>query len=1280
MNIKSGNYSFAEINPVLDTFGSGSNLLHHAAAQPSTSLQSSLPVPESANHSSSAQASTSQQSTLQQGTPINVIAERNAFQGAYIERQYSFQNIIDPELVISSYRNFFHSEIRNYLMSTKNPRQFTKMFANIIIELQRKILSENREETTSFVFHLPARLVNIDEIDLLLDAWEQKIITDLPIRAKEIQGSGYSLKTCSQINLLFCKYLFRKPGGAYRVILPKMRGSSYVFNPSGILNSCLIQCLAAYKYCNVYDKPYNKCHLRMHLGKLKSCSRYVRWDDITFPVKWEDISKIERLNEVSIYVYEISKEEGEECISLVRRGCGNSNFHFVPLLFFESESHFCLITNFNKFVGNYLRKKKNAFFCRNCLSALSDIHKCSDHEEKCNISIGIRYLPKGSKLRFQNYHRTHMLNHICFFDFESILQKKKNNSLNEAKHIAYAACFIITDRYGNVKSEFKYCGEDVVDVFLQKLLAEWKFIKENQRFYPIHMSEEDQISFLTQTKCQKCQYSFCKPGDKIAHHDHAKAEFNYISALCNKCNLYCKELLNQLPAFAHNASYDLGLILKQMKKNYGNMKVLTKQDHKYLRVNIGDISFQDSLQLMSGSLETLANSYFKDKKVARFTRHMLRHIENESERLELLTGKGHMCYEYLDDPIRLQEKQLPARSAFYNRLKGKEMSISEYDLVKRAWEIGKCEKLENYLMLYLQIDVGLLADVFTDWRQILYTKYGLDMAQYVSLPAYAFDTFLKISKAELDQMDEDSDELFHLIRNNIRGGYSGVVVQSFDANNAQINSDFNPEFDISSYILYLDFNSLYASVMEKKLPKGEIRKLSELERKQFLKRNLSTIDSEGEKGYWFLIDTKPIGEDIARATDDLPLGMYHKEIDDTHISPYSYEIFHQESGIRRKCSGTKLVASHEAKKNYLIALPLLQLFVKLGLEIENVHEIYEFKQEEYMLPFINLNVNSRNQAISVIEKLLYKLMNNAVFGKFLQNLLKYNTESRIITNRSSFLKAVQNPRLKDVIYLNENRVITTSYLASAQVRQPNYIGFHILEMAKYKLYSFWYEVIKRRYGPNAKLLYTDTDSYIFALYCKDIDEELNKLRDHIDFSNFSKSHPLFDDSRKGQLGLLKSETGEKKISKLRALKPKMYYLAVHEDSDTKRAKGIPNHELNLISLQDFENALNKEKSKDIIVRNIQNIKGQIYTRKSVKTTLSAFDNKRWHIDRYKSFAFGHPDINIVNSSSSSSQNIDPSSSLPRVDLHTKSHINEIPLEYQDLWKNRRDKANVYFTS
>ena len=1238
------------------------------------------PNPTQAGASSSRASSSNQQATFPR-----LHIEKEAFHNNYVEWVYELDTV-DPLLVIPQNRSFFRAQLERYFLSLENPRAFVKCQANLVVETEKQNLTElNSSQARSFVLALISQTINIDEVNTALDAWQENIEFVLPLRLSRLEGSGHIIKKCLTFNLLFLRQAIVNVPGAPDVMLKGIQGAHSLSNPTGILNSCLIQCLAAYVAikCKGYFLPHEthytgKLHgLKRHLDSLHICAKYINWNNISFPVQWEDIGTLERLNNLSVFIYNFRRENDDNVISLVRKGRRESGENFVPLLLLEEEQHFCLILDFHEFMRKHTRNRHvDAFYCPTCLIPHSSLLDCQQHEKGCDIAVKLRFNSPGAKLKFKDYHKTHMHSHIGVFDLESLLRKSNKSNRIEATHEACASCFIIFDCMNNVVSEFIDCGADTVDKFVQCLLKEWERIKEKRTIYPLDMSSEDEERFQNTTHCQNCGREFNEKRIRCRHHNHMSPTSNYISALCNTCNFYASDRYGQLPIFAHNADYDLGLILKQLEGKY-KIDVITKNELHYLELKIENtLVFRDSYRFMQDSLGTLAENFFRDGKTAQFTRHMLRYITNDEDRAELIKGKEVLCYDYLDDPSKLEETQLPPKEAFYNRLKDKQITEEEYTRAQRIWRIGKCNTIKDYLLLYLRIDTGLLGDILQDWRNILFEKYSLDLAYFVSLPSFAYQAFLKQSGVEIDHIY--THEIYNLIRKNLVGGFSGVMKQKFTANNKHINANFDPIREASSYLLYLDFNSLYPTVMRMKLPQGGIRKLGEDEHRDFLETKLHSFDWESnDLNYWLFIDSKHVSNNVAAVTDDLPLVMSHEQISMEDLSPYCRRVLKCEGGTLYE-NNEKLVASHRAKKGYLIALPLLQLKCKLGLEIEKVHAIYEYKQSTYMRSFIENNIKYRNQAKTIMERNCFKAMSNSVFGKTLVNVLRYNTKSKIVTDKKTFLKEVRNPRLKNVVHLRKDRVICTSHKETATIDFPNYIGFYILDMAKYYLYNFYYNVLKKKYSRNVTLCYTDTDSFILGFKCQDIYQEMTRspLKDYLDLSNFPRDHQIYDGTKKGQLGLLKSETAHIHIKELRALKAKMYCLSLdREKKNISRGKGVPKHEQQKLTFEQYDDILRTHQTESVTVRNIQNIKGQMCTVKMDKITLSAFDDKRWHINASESRAYGHPDVAQPRRSVESDE---IPHGIPPGAHASKKILGYLPLEYQNLWGSRERMADKYF--
>ncbi|XP_068235633.1 uncharacterized protein [Palaemon carinicauda] len=544
---------------------------------------------------------------------------------------------------------------------------------------------------------------------------------------------------------------------------------------------------------------------------------------------------------------------------------------------------------------------------------------------------------------------------------------------------------------------------------------------------------------------------------------------------------------------------------------------------------------------LGSSLDSLASEYFRDGRKARLMKEMLSGIKNEELRAEVIQGKLPFCYDYIDSLSKLEERQLPPQSAFYNRLKAHDLLDEEYKRAQRVWTIGKCQTLKDFLLVYLIVDTTLLGDILIWWRDILY-------------------------------------------------------------------------------------------IMTRNLPTSGIHKLSDEEKDLFLGRGIENVITNKDKGYWLLVTTKVPSEEVARAMKKSPLEIY----------------------------------------------PTI-LYIDLVLELEAVHLSYEFNQSAYMSDFIKTNIEARTAATSSTEKRAFKTMSNCVFGKTLLNPLKYAEKSRAVTKAAVYLKEARNLRLKSAIRLSEDRVICTSTLPQVAINMPNYIGFAILEAAKFDLYYFFYKILKHKYSDKVKLIYTDTDSFIFALEVPDLNLEFAQepLKSYMDFSNFDVDHPLFNNERKGELGLLKSETGSTLIAEVKALKPKMYSLLLANQEQINRVKGIPRHVHSRMKHDQYSQILEDHRVNYVTLRTIRNVQGQMSTTKVEKKCLSAFDTKRHHVSQYSSYAYSHLDI-VEEEDDQVAREVPTNNPLPKLVVTPYSPPDPLPRVYQNLWKKREEKVGDYF--
>ena len=144
-----------------------------------------------------------------------------------------------------------------------------------------------------------------------------------------------------------------------------------------------------------------------------------------------------------------------------------------------------------------------------------------------------------------------------------------------------------------------------------------------------------------------------------------------------------------------------------------------------------------------------------------------------------------------------------------------------------------------------------------------------------------------------------------------------------------------------------------------------------------------------------------------------------------------------------------------------------------------------------------MNTELRKLAKNDFEKDFFKLMNNAVFGKTMENIRKHR-DIKLVTTDKRKNKLVSEPNYHTMNYISEDLSITEMNKTKVKMNKPIYLGLSILEISKLLMYEFWYDYMKPKYGNNVKLCYMDTDSFIMNIktedFYKDIANDVEKIK------------------------------------------------------------------------------------------------------------------------------------------------------------------------------------------
>ena len=217
----------------------------------------------------------------------------------------------------------------------------------------------------------------------------------------------------------------------------------------------------------------------------------------------------------------------------------------------------------------------------------------------------------------------------------------------------------------------------------------------------------------------------CYINKKVIHHDHSKKENNIINFICNNCNLKIKNSKELIVLF-HNAkgydnSYMLDIFSKipniqisclgQNNEKFKMLKFLIPEKHYSIKII-------DSLAFLQSNLDDLSKDLDDDLKIIT-KNHFQDKFKIVNKKLE------NFPYNYVNKN-NLENKDLPGKRYFYNMLKLKDITDKEYRIVKKFYKNMEFKNLREYLECYLISDITLLADVFNNFRKIIFNNLGLD--------------------------------------------------------------------------------------------------------------------------------------------------------------------------------------------------------------------------------------------------------------------------------------------------------------------------------------------------------------------------------------------------------------------------------------------------------------------------------------------------------------------------------------------------------------------------
>jgi hypothetical protein len=592
----------------------------------------------------------------------------------------------------------------------------------------------------------PARMI-VNESDIYQLMRESNAVVQNRIDDFLENGSGWALNGIGQVDLELgnCRSL----NGACNLLSIKYIKSLKKIKTVEEMETCFLNAIAFH-----FIKSEKHDKLQKFIEKHINMS-------ITSPVAVKDIPKFEAENkhlDMKINVLYCEKNS----IFPIYFSKAVQAQHHITLLLYKTMidnvvvNHYSYVEDVNKL----LRKKytttgrdtyEKTIRCLNCFAKFTSKYNAEDalkkHYELClnNKPHSVKIPQAGDTIKFRNFRNKFKSYYMGFFDFESAHHKPKYScekceKEDEADEVLcphktsvqaiqkpITVSFLILDWNDNIVYKETYTGDDCVEVFFDKLLTiESQLLEKLKINTPMELSKSDVENFNKAVSCHICETELW--GDKVRDHCHITGV--YLGAAHNSCNLLRSER-KKIPMFCHNLTgYDGHFLVQKLgdDERITSLKALPYNSEKFRTIEVNSYLFLDSLSFLNASLGELMNDLTRNEKHPFKIIDQLQLYPEKSTRLKkLLLRKGVYPYEYVTNLEKLKRtKCIPKKKHFFSTLSNSNISQEDYIHAKRVFKHFKCENMIDYTELYCAMDVGILAEVVSQFRELVFENFGLD--------------------------------------------------------------------------------------------------------------------------------------------------------------------------------------------------------------------------------------------------------------------------------------------------------------------------------------------------------------------------------------------------------------------------------------------------------------------------------------------------------------------------------------------------------------------------
>ena len=321
-----------------------------------------------------------------------------------------------------------------------------------------------------------------------------------------------------------------------------------------------------------------------------------------------------------------------------------------------------------------------------------------------------------------------------------------------------------------------------------------------------------------------------------------------------------------------------------------------------------------------------------------------------------------------------------------------------------------------------------------------------------------------------------------------------------------------------------------------------------------------------------------------------------------------------------KPTSEKLTPHLMKHENYVLHYRNLKFVHGLGIQIK-LKRVVSFTQSRWMAPYIEDNNKLRAKAKAEGNKFLdelFKLMNNSVFGKTMEDV-RNRMDMRLTIDPDNAIKWFSTPQFKSANFIDGLYLIQT-HKTEVLYDKPVYVGCSILDVSKVRMMDFHFNTIHENFKGNYDLLYSDTDSLVYQIKSPNFLKWMKEHEEEFDLSNLTGKWK--STKNESVLGKMKNEVGDKIITEFVALSPKSYAYKYCE-KEVKKAKGVSlSVSEKTMDFNDYKRVLDSNKSQTRKITGIRSFNQQIFTHVEDKVVLNSFYDKMKMVDSINCLPFG----------------------------------------------------------